>query len=537
MARDTRKAPLTLSTSVILMVSGVIVSVLVVVHMLFFSQISELAENNVRDKAFAIARTLAQDPEVVQGLGGQGNPGAIQQVAEAARIRNDLFFVVVTDMNRIRYSHPNAELLGKLYVGDDILPALQAREHQAINQGTLGRALRIYTPVYNAAQRQIGVVAIGISLDTVQTIVNGNRWNLLWTALIGAAVGGIGTWLLVKALKRIMLGFEPHEIAQLFEERNAMLQSVKEGVIAVNADGQITLINDEAKRLFKQHGPWENLLLDAASKNWPAQLYLRNVLQTGKPQRDRESHINGSVLLTNTVPVIVGEDIVGAIATFRDKTEVARLLERLDGMSAYADTLRVQSHEFMNKLHVILGMLHLKSYQALESYILKTANNYQNEIGTLIRIVKSPVIAGFLLGKINRARDLDIGLVITEDSWLPDTDDNDTTACLITVLGNVIENAMDALSESEKGTITVSFLYRDDMLLQCTVSDDGPGIDPAVGNTVYQRGFSTKGTGRGIGLYLAREGVERLGGWMEFTSEPGVSTRFDITLPYRIKTG
>ncbi|NDL62259.1 sensor histidine kinase [Acerihabitans arboris] len=537
MAISRRKTPLTLSTSVILMVSGVIVSVLVVVHMLFFSQISELAENNVRDKAFAIARTLALDPEIVQGLSGQGKTGAIQQVAEAARIRNDLFFIVITDMNRIRFSHPNAELLGKVYVGDDILPALQARENQAINLGTLGRALRIYTPVYDAARRQIGVVAIGISLDTVQAIVNGSRWNLLWTALIGAIVGGMGTWLLVKALKRIMLGFEPYEIARLFEERNAMLQSVKEGVIAVDADGQITLINDEAKRLFKQHGPWENLLLDAASKHWPAQLFLRNVLQTGKPQRDRESHINGSVLLTNTVPVIVNGDIVGAIATFRDKTEVARLLERLDGMSAYADTLRVQSHEFMNKLHVILGMLHLKSYRALESYILKTANNYQNEIGTLIRIVKSPVIAGFLLGKINRARDLDIGLVITEDSWLPDTDDNDATACLITVLGNVIENAMDALADRERGTITVSFLYRDDMLLECTVIDDGPGINPAVGDTIFQRGFSTKGTGRGIGLYLARQGVERLGGWVKFTSEPGVSTRFDIMLPYRIKTG
>ncbi len=530
------KAPLKLSTSVMLMVLGVIVSVLVVVHLLFFNQISELAENNVRQKAFAIGRTLALTPEIIQGLSGQGDPGLIQKIAEAARQHDDLFFVVITDMNRRRYSHPNASLLGKIFVGDDILPALQGRESQAINVGTLGRALRIFTPVYDNAQHQIGVITIGISLAAVQTIVNNSHWSLLWTALIGSAVGGLGTWLLVNALKRIMLGFEPHEIARLFEERNAMLQSVKEGIIAVNANAQITLINDEAKRLFRQHGPWENLLLDAASKYWPAQLYLQDVLDTGRPQRDRESHINGSVLLTNTVPVIVNDRIVGAIATFRDKTEMSQLLARLSGMSTYADTLRVQSHEFMNKLHVILGMLHLKSYQALETYILKTASNYQNEVGALIRMVKSPVIAGFLLGKINRARDLDISLTITDDSWLPDTDDNETTTCLITVLGNLIENAMDALSGYDNGTITVSFHFHDDML-HCTASDDGPGIGPDVQDHIYRRGFSTKGSGRGIGLYLAKQGVEKLGGGIEFESEPGVFTQFTITLPYRMKMG
>jgi two-component system sensor histidine kinase DcuS len=535
---DRVKTPLKLSTSVMLMVSGVILSVLVVVHILLFSQLTRLAENTVREKALAVARTLALTPEVAQGLLGQGPPGVIQRLAEAARQRNDLFFVVITDMNRIRFSHPNTSLLGKVFVGDDIQLALQGRESQTIDidRGTLGRALRIFTPVYDNAQHQIGVVAIGISLNTVQTIVDNSHWKLLWTALIGGIVGAIGTWLLVHALKRIMLGFEPHEIAQLFEERNAMLQSVKEGVIAINADMQITLFNDEAKRLFKQHGPWQNLLLGAASKYWPARLYLQDVLRSGKPKRDRESHINGSILLTNTVPVIVNERIVGAIATFRDKTEMSQLLERLNGMSTYADTLRLQSHEFMNKLHVILGMLHLKSYQALETYIMKTANDYQNEVGALIHMVKSPVIAGFLLGKVNRAAERDIRLSITQDSELPDTEDNETITCLITVLGNLLENAMDALSGRANGAIAVSFHTQDDSL-QCIVRDNGAGIEPAMQNRIYQQDFSTKGAGRGIGLFLAKQGLVKLGGSIDCESEPGIFTQFTFTLPYRIKMG
>ncbi len=555
MARQ--KAPLKLSLSVMLMVGSVIISVLLVVHTLFFKQISQLAENNIRDKTFAIARTLALTPILVDGLTGKGDPAAIQSLAQRVTEEGDLLFVVVTDMDGIRYSHPNTTLIGKHFVGDDILPALQGQENTAINQGTLARALRVFTPVYDRQHHQIGVVSIGTSLVTVQAIVNHSRWNLLWTALVGALLGGLGTWLLVRALKRIMLGFEPYEISHLFEERDAMLQSIKEGVIAVDADGRITLINDEAKRLFRQHGnprllqpgaygqEWTTLqtLQDdidhgAAGNpvNWPTQLHLSDVMQSGVARRDEEIHINGGVLLSNTVPVNVNGEIIGAIATFRDKTEVSRLLERLSGMSTYADALRVQSHEFMNKLHVILGMLHLKNYQELEGYILKTANNYQHEIGLIIRIVKSPVIAGFLLGKINRARDLGITLTLTEDSWLPDTDDGETTAAMITVLGNLIENAVESLAGQENPEITVSFHFRNEML-HCTVSDDGPGIAPEVREKIYQRGFSTKGSGRGIGLYLARQSVEKLGGWLEFESEPGVYTQFYVTFPYRVKSG
>jgi len=555
-----QKPPLKLSLSVMLMVASVVISVLLVVHTLFFRQIGQLAEDNIRDKTFAIARTLALTPDLVNGLTAKGNPGAIQRLAQAVNKQEGLLFVVVTDMHGIRYAHPTANLIGQHFIGDDIIPALKGRENSAINQGTLAKALRVFTPVYDSSHRQIGVVAIGTSLVTVQTIVNHNRWNLLWTVLIGTIIGSLGTWLLVRALKRIMLGFEPYEISHLFEERNAMLQSIKEGVIAVDADTRITLINDEATRLFSQHRPGgqhaeatgdqegstgaiPSVPLqvgthaeDPQGQEWLASLHLDDVMQSGIARRDEEIRINDGVMLSNTVPVKVNGQIIGAIATFRDKTEVSRLLERLSGMSTYADALRVQSHEFMNKLHVILGMLHLKNYRELEGYILKTANNYQHEIGLIIRIVKSPVIAGFILGKINRARDLNIPLRLTEDSWLPDTDNGETTTAMITVLGNLIENAMEALAGQESAEITLSLHVRNE-ILHCTVSDDGPGIPASLQETIYQRGFSTKGNGRGIGLFLARQSVEKLGGWLEYESEPGVYTQFYVTFPYRVKTG
>src|SRR5690606_15895617 len=141
--------------------------------------------------------------------------------------------------------------------------------------------------VYDARHRQIGVVALGIALDTVERVIDESRWIIYWTLAFAALVGSLGTFCLVKALKRIMLGFEPYEISNLFEQRNAMLQSIKEGVIAVDNQSRISIVNDEAKRLLRQSGPFENLLLDAASKHWPAQLHLAEVLESGKPRRDR----------------------------------------------------------------------------------------------------------------------------------------------------------------------------------------------------------------------------------------------------------
>ncbi|MFP1740460.1 sensor histidine kinase [Lonsdalea quercina] len=529
-----KKTPLKLSTSIILMVSAVIGSVLLVVYALLFFRISELTENHLREKAFAIARTVAYAPVVIHELSNVGNPEEVQRFSEEVKWRNHLLFVIVTDMKGIRHSHPESDQIGRHFIGNDLYPALMGLENSAVNRGVLEPALRVFVPVFDQSGKQLGVVAVGISLTSVQSLINENRWIIPWTILFGALVGLLGTYFLVKALKRIMLGFEPFEISNLFEQRNAMLKQIKEGVIAVDTELRVTIVNDEAQRLFSQHSASNELTIGSTISRWPALMSLENVVKSGKPQRDEEINFNGNQLLTNTVPVVVNGETIGAIATLRDKTEISQLVQRLTGMSYYADALRAQSHEFMNKLHVILGMLHLKYYPQLEEYILKTANHYQAEIGAIIRKIKSPVIAGFLLGKINRARDLGINLSISEDSLLPDTDDVEATNELITVLGNLIENALDAMTGLENREIRVTFHHKKGHL-HCMVSDDGPGIPLDIQQKIYQEGFSTKGSGRGIGLYLTKQSLEKIGGTIDLDSEPEVYTQFFVNIPYKAR--
>ncbi|MCX8971820.1 sensor histidine kinase [Citrobacter portucalensis] len=526
-----RKRPMKLGTTVILMVSAVLFSVLLVVHLIYFSQISNMTRDALASKALAVARTLANSPEIRQGLMKKPEESGIQAIAQAVNKSNDFLFIVVTDMQSIRYSHPEAQRIGQPFKGDDILLALQGKENVAINRGFLAKALRVFTPIYDEHHRQIGVVSIGLELSRVTEQINNSRGSIIWSILFGVLVGLLGTWVFVKVLKRILFGLEPYEISNLFEQRQAMLHSIKEGVIAVDECGEVTLINQAAQELLDYHKSQDDAQLSTLSHAWSQVVDFSQVLYDGTPRRDEEIMVKDRLLLINTVPVLSNGKIIGAISTFRDKTEVRKLMQRLDGMVNYADALRERSHEFMNKLHVILGLLHLKSYKQLENYILKTANNYQEEIGSLLGKIKSPVIAGFLLSKINRTSDLGHSLVISNESQLPENSNEDQVAVLITVLGNLIENALEALGQEPGGEISVSLHYRHGWL-HCEVNDDGPGIAPENIEHIFEKGVSSKGTERGVGLALVKQQVENVGGNISVESEPGIFTQFFVQLPW-----
>ncbi|EPS2042744.1 TPA: sensor histidine kinase [Citrobacter braakii] len=526
-----RKRPMKLGTTVILMVSAVLFSVLLVVHLIYFSQISNMTRDELAGKALAVARTLANSPEIRQGLMKKPEESGIQAIAQAVNKSNDFLFIVVTDMQSIRYSHPEAQRIGQPFKGDDILLALQGKENVAINRGFLAQALRVFTPIYDEHHRQIGVVSIGLELSRVTEQINNSRGSIFWSILFGVLVGLLGTWVFVKVLKRILFGLEPYEISNLFEQRQAMLHSIKEGVIAVDECGEVTLINQAAQELLDYHKSQDDAQLSTLSHAWSKVVDFSQVLHDGTPRRDEEIMVKDRLLLINTVPVLSNGKIIGAISTFRDKTEVRKLMQRLDGMVNYADALRERSHEFMNKLHVILGLLHLKSYKQLENYILKTANSYQEEIGSLLGKIKSPVIAGFLLSKINRTSDLGHSLVISNESQLPENSNEDQVAVLITVLGNLIENALEALGQEPGGEISVSLHYRHGWL-HCEVNDDGPGIAPEHIEHIFEKGVSSKGTERGVGLALVKQQVENVGGNISVESEPGIFTQFFVQLPW-----
>lgn len=530
-----RRLPvLTLRTTIALLVLAVISLVLLATHVLYVTQITYEAKKGLQEQVKATAHALALSPEVIDALEKNEPAPSLQTYAEKVRVANELLFAVVMDMEGIRLSHPDTSRIGQHFQGGDELLALQGQETVSEAAGTLGRSLRYFTPVYSG-DRQVGAVAVGISMDQVKKQAAAGRKITYWALVLGATVGGLGAFVLAKQIKRIMFGMEPGEIAALLEQRSAMLHSLKEGVLAIDRAGRITLINDEARRLFRQSGIQDDPLAQLAGRYWPA-LSLDKVMESQQPLYDEELDFHGSTLLVNAVPIAVGRKIAGAVATFRDKTEISRLLHRLSGVSHYAAALRVQNHEFMNHLHVIMGMTHMGRYEKLEAYIMGTVDRYHQEIGTLIRQIRDPVIAGFVLGKMSRARELGLRFQLSADSFVPEAATEEDTHLAVTVLGNLLENAFDAVSGTNLPEVGLSLDYSSEqMQLKGCVQDNGPGIPERDAPFIFHKGYSTKGENRGFGLYLAKQSLDKAGGTIGWQHRRNTGTIFSVTIPYRGK--
>ncbi|OAA86834.1 DcuS/MalK family sensor histidine kinase [Clostridium ljungdahlii] len=521
-----------LHTRIALLVCGVVALVLIVTNIFISKKITDMTREHLEEKAFDIAHIVSQSPTIIDGLNNPQHESKIQYLANKMKDSTSVQFIVVTDMKGIRKSHPDKIELGKKAIGGDFGKAFQGNEYVSEAQGTLGKSLRIFVPIRDNNSHQIGVVVVGIAMDKVQQSVIQSRHTIYFGIVFGFLTGVVGAVLLANNIKKTMFGMEPSDIAKLLRERSAMLKSVREGILAVDKHGIITLVNDEAARIFDKADIRK--VVGKKVDDCVDNTRLIQVLKSGQSELDREQELKGITLITNRIPIVVNNKIDGAIATFRDKTEVKILAEQLTGVKSYASSLRAQTHEFMNKLHVILGMLSMKSYDELSEYIQTIANKYQKEIGFVIRHFKDPVLSGFILGKMSYAREKNVSLVLSEDSYVPEPSNKGITHELITVVGNLIDNAIDAVSISEDKIIYVS-LVPDDDRLHITVSDTGNGFDDKNKNEIFKKGFSTKKGSRGFGLYLVKRSIEKLAGRIDVYSKINEGTTFDVELNYERK--
>lgn len=523
-----RKRLWNLWKTITLLVCTVVIFSLLVTDILISHNVERTTEDSQAEKAKTIAHIVANDSIVIDGLIGKADTAAIQTYTNRILKNTGVQFIVVMDMNGIRKSHPNPQKIGHHFIGGDEGPALKGKEHVSLAEGTLGISMRVFVPVFSETGEQLGAVAVGISADNVKERVEESRHIIYIGVGVGVLVGIIGAILLARHIKKSLFGLEPHRIAKILEERNTMLQSVKEGIIAVDKEANVTLINNEAKRLFKKSGLEEDFIGKDVELYMPNSR-IKEVLQKGEVQLNEEQNIYGITIVTNRVPLYVKGEIVGAIATFRDKTEIRKLAEELTGIRLYAEALRAQSHEFMNKMHVVLGLTHMKQYEELQKYISGMVSEHQYEIGGIMKRIKSPVFAGFLLGKLSYAREKNIKLIISEDSYMPEIEDESITHELITIVGNLIDNALEAVANCEKKQVEVKIQHGDTLII--TVQDTGKGIQEEEIGALFTKGYSTKGDNRGYGLYLVTESIQRINGEIHVYSLVGKGTTITIEIP------
>lgn len=530
-----QKPLFSLQTTIAVFACIVVALALLVTDIIINERIAENARINSSEEAIEIARIVANTPLIMEALSGSRDEREIQVFTEKILSVSEVRFITVMDINRIRKSHPNPEKIGEYYEEEDANLVFEGQETTSVNKGSLGVSLRAFSPVFAPDGKQVGAVLVGVMIESVQASVDNSRSGIYGGVGVGMLVGVLGSLILARRIKNILFGLEPFAIAKIFEERSAMLQSVREGILAVDKDSRMTIVNEAAIKLFQQAGINGNPIGQKVDEYVP-NTRLQKVLETGEAELDQEQDLNGIIILANRVPIIVDGEIVGVIATFRDKTEMRQMAEKLTGVSLYAEALRAQTHEFMNKLHVILGMVRLGDYDRLNNYVNQIASRYQAEVGSLVKKIKDPVLAGFIIGKISLAREAGITMTVSEDSFLPEPAEPEVVHELITIIGNLINNSLDAVEKSTCKCVNIDFSWDND-ILTIEVSDTGSGIDEGVKNKIFAQGYSTKGTDRGLGLYLIQRSLERLGGQITVISEVGHGALFRVILPYWSKEG
>lgn len=527
------KSFFTLRNNFVILTFIVITVSLLVTDFFISDNVGTAAYEQLNAEAVEIAGVVANTPLIIEGLNGQKNQNEIQTFVEKIRGISGVRFITVMDMDRIRKTHPDPKMIGTYYDNHDADLAFKGSEQTSIDHGSLGMSLRAFSPVYTADGKQVGVVLVGLMLDEVAATVMQSRYSVLFGSACGLVIGMLGAVLLARHIKKVTFGMEPFVIAKVLEERNAILASVREGIFAVDNDSCITVINTEALRLFHKAGISDKVI-GKNVEDFVPNTRMQNVLKTGMAELDQDQDLEGVTLLTNRVPVLVDGEIVGVVATFRDKTEVRKMAEKLVDIKIYAEALRSQTHEFMNKLHVVIGMIHMEYYDELKDYVMKIAHQYQVEVGAVVRKIKDPVVAGFLLGKLSWAREVGVEMDLAEDCFLPDMSDSDIVTELITIIGNLLDNAVDAVKKSTVKRINVKIIQNCGVL-KIEVSDTGKGIPKDQYETIFKNGYSTKGENRGVGLYIMKCSLERLKGEITFASEIDKGTTFYISLPYRNK--
>ncbi|WP_345699819.1 sensor histidine kinase [Kitasatospora terrestris] len=486
-------------------------------------------EESVRRQATAVAVALADSPTVRTAAAGPDPSAVLQPYAEQVRIDTGVDFITVMDPHGIRWTHRDPAQIGKPYVGH-IQQALDGQVYAETATGTLGPSVRVIAPVLDGDRRVVGLVSAGITLHAISDQLRTPLLALTGVAAAALLLGGAGTYLANSRLRRHTHGMGADELSHLYDYHQATLHSVREGLVLLDGARRVVLCNDAARELLGLDGDLTGVPVDALGL--PGSL--TRALTAPAPVRD-EVHLTAErVVLLNTSAVGPG---LGTVVTLRDHTELQGLTGELDTVRGFADALAAQAHEAANRLHAVVSLIELGRHQDAVEFATAELALAQRLTDKVVAAVGEPVLAALLLGKAAQAAERGVDLVLTEDSRIDDgvLPDHLAARDLVTLLGNLIDNAVDAAIENaarHPGTPEVTVTARvDDGDLLLRVADTGAGIDPGAVGEVFRRGWTTKQHGRGLGLALVAQTARRNGGRIDVARDRGAV--LTVHLPLR----
>ena len=531
----------TLSQQIVILISLVVCVALLPTSLFTTQKVARVIYDRVSINAVSINTILCNSLEIKESLASQNvyiRPEIDKFMADYVNDvdHSDEAGVAIYDKNhnlRVLYNPGNlpdfehsARGLVDKYSGRS---KISYKDNYAIPNKALGF-------VKNDNGEVVGYIVTGYSDEIVNNSTIDSVLFLLLMTVLGLVVGIWGAIYLSKRIKSVLFGYEPEEIARMLRERDILLNSVREGIVNINSNGRITLVNSEASILLQQAGI-KNVseIMGMNASDVLKRLPINDIIKDGKTLVDASVKIGNTIFILTAVPLLLEDkNIVGAVLTFRKKSVVEEMANQLTGFKNYATALRAQTHEFMNKMHVIMGLIDMKAYDELKNFTQEIAYNRQSEVSYIVTRLKDITLSGFILGKISRSRELDIDFSLTEESELHSELDVPSVHDIVLIAGNIIENAFDALKNFDGERIVNLSILDFDREIVIVVEDSGPGMDESIRKHIFQRGFSSKcESGHGFGLYLVKQSIDSLNGTISVESAPGEGTIFTVRLPIK----
>ncbi|NQE70046.1 Sensor protein CitS [Nocardia gamkensis] len=469
-----------------------------------------------------VAVSVADAPSTIEALRGADPTARLQPVTEEIRHETGMDFIVVMAPDRTRYTHTNPAMIGLPFSGT-IDRALAGETFTETFTGTLGPSIRAVTPVHDNG-RIVALVSAGVTRAKIGDQVATQLPVILGVAGAGLLLAAGGSFLLSRRLRRQTHGLAPDELRAMYEHHDAVLHSVHEGLVVFGPSGEdAEVVNDEARRLLDLPPG------DVRRSDLPLSLQR----MSWGTVRDEMHVTTDRILLVNQDTVEWDGRAIGTVMTIRDHTELQSVMGELDSVRGFAASLQAQAHESANRLHTVVTMVELGRHREAVEFATAELELSQSLIDRLFAAVGAPALAALLLGKVNQAAERGIELTITDDTAL-DSVDPLSQHETVTLVGNLVDNAIDAAADSTSGWVEVTLRHQradatDESLLYIRVADSGPGMSEEMFARASQRGYSTKTDHHGLGLALVHRLVARHGGSIRTQRDP--ESAVTVTIP------
>jgi len=508
---------------------ALVVVLLVSIGGIFSQMAFDIVDKQTRNRAVQTARQLAVLPEIQNFIANRDSATSIVALTDIIRLHTDVAYIILTDRYGTILSHPDPGRLGTQLA--DPLAGRALRYGSDYSQQIFENGqhfIRGSVPVTDSRYTIIGMIAIGYPLETIRKASDLYLEKIVFFTFVFITLGLIAAIFIAKGVKWIIFGLEPAEIAYMSQERTALIESIREGIISTDALGKITLVNEAALRTLNLHDRSE--LENCQLQTFFPDLDAGHILATGEPVSDREFILAGIPIIVNVEPV--GEKH-GLVVTFRKKEDIDMIARELSQTKNFADMLRAQTHEYSNSLHTIVGLIQIGAHDEVLDYIADETRGHRTLIRVLAENLPDRILSSMIIGKYMHAGEQKVDLQIDPESRMVELPDGLDRHTLTTALGNILDNAIEAARDGQGQPLVKLFMsdFGHDLIFE--IEDSGKGIDDNLAERIFDRGVSTKsknGEQRGYGLYLAKKAIDTLGGTIEVTTGDLGGARFEIII-------